>query len=65
MKKSTIDFLKSVVRFLRGKKTYICSAIVAFIVFFKANGWIDEAMANSLMALFAALGVASLRSAIE
>lgn len=65
MKKSTLKFLKQVWAVLDGKKTYICSAIVAVLMFCKAQGWVDEPTANNLMALFAALGLASLRGAMK
>lgn len=49
---------------LKGKKTYICMAVVACAFFAKGMGWIDEAMFEMIAGIFSVGGVAALRAGV-
>ena len=50
---------------LKGKKTYIVSAATAILVFLHSIGVIDEQTMTTLLGLFGAAGLASLRAGVS
>ena len=50
---------------MSGYRTYIAAAILAILTGLKAAGVIDAALFETLMALAAAFGLASLRAAVQ
>lgn len=53
-----------IVDFLKGKKTYLFSALIALVVFAQQMAWIDAEMSAVLLGLFGAGGLASLRAGV-
>ena len=52
-------------QFLKGKKTYLVAAALAFSIFAYNMGWIDKEMLDEFYVLLTGAGFAALRSAIK
>jgi hypothetical protein len=50
--------------FLKGKKTYICAAIIAVATFAQQVGWIDQATLTKIIEFAGTAGLVFLRMAI-
>jgi hypothetical protein len=52
-------------KFIRGKKTYIVAVMMALAAGLKALGILDPVMYEALMGMLAALGFGALRAGVE
>ena len=57
--------MKDLIKWLEGKKTYICAILIAATSILYAQGIIDETTKNILLGLFGSSGLAALRSGIK
>lgn len=57
--------MKALLKYLDGKKTYIVAFVMAAIVFAFQMEWIDERTFTALEALFASLGLGTLRAGVQ
>lgn len=57
--------MSDILKAFSGKKTYLVSAILAFIVFAFQMGWIDKDMMEQLWIILTGAGFAALRAAVE
>lgn len=55
--------MSNLIKSLEGKKTYICAVLIAVLTAGHYIGWIDAQMYQTLIGLFGAGGLASLRAA--
>ena len=54
-----------IIGFLKGKKTYILSALGAVIAFAYFMGWVDYQIAEQLLALLGFCSLAALRAGVN
>ena len=60
-----MKLLKSWYRALEGRKTYIIAAVVALVTFAKIIGWLTPSEFQDLLGVLGALGLTTLRLALE
>lgn len=57
--------MNDIIDALKGKKTYLISAFIAFCVFANQVGWIDKDTFTSISVLLTGAGFAALRAGVK
>ena len=57
--------MKTFLETIDGKKTYIVAGVVAALTFAKMVGWITGSELESLLGIFGAMGLITLRDAVR
>lgn len=58
------DNMAKIIEFLKGKKTYICAAVIAVATFAQQVGWIDQATLTKVIEFVGAAALSFLRMAV-
>ncbi|MCP4373009.1 MAG: hypothetical protein GY797_33615 [Deltaproteobacteria bacterium] len=64
MKMNKIGIIKAIVKFLEGKKTYVCLVGLAITSVLFTNGAIDEMTRDIMLALFGAGTIGAFKSGV-
>ncbi len=56
--------ITDIIKFLKGKKTYIVAAIFALVVFAESVGWLDSETATTIKGLLLGTGLITLRAGV-
>lgn len=60
-----MEHIKSIVKFLNGKKTYIVSGLFIAVQIAEMSGYIDQSLSVSIQTLLIGTGLVTLRLAVK